>query len=72
MLLIPVYSWQVFVLRCRPDALRSGVDDFVRAAIAVAIVGSAAAALSRLSALPELRTTYLGVAATAALYRLSA
>ena len=51
-----------------PDALRFGVDDLGRAAIAVAIVGVAAAALSRLSALPELRTTYLGVAATAAVY----
>ena len=51
-----------------PDALRVGVDDFVRAAIAVAIVGAAAAALSRLSSLPDLRTLYLGVAATAAVY----
>ncbi|MEA2180678.1 MAG: hypothetical protein QOG77_3975, partial [Solirubrobacteraceae bacterium] len=51
-----------------PDALRVGVDDFLRAAIAVAIVGAAAAALSRLSALPDLRTAYVGVAATAAVY----
>jgi uncharacterized membrane protein len=51
-----------------PDALRNGVDDFVPAAIAVAIVGVTAAGLSRLSSLPELRTIYLGVAATAAVY----
>jgi uncharacterized membrane protein len=51
-----------------PDALRSGVEDFGEAALAVVIVGAAAAGLSRLSTLPELRTTYLGVAATAAVY----
>jgi len=51
-----------------PEALRSGIDDLGGAALAVAIVGAAAVALSRLSALPELRTTYLGVAATAAVY----
>jgi len=51
-----------------PDALRDGVDDFVPAAIAVAIVGVTAAVLSRLSTLPDLRTIYLGVAATAAVY----
>ena len=51
-----------------PEALRSGVEDLSTAAIAVAIVGAAAAALSRLSALPELRMAYLGVAATAAVY----
>ena len=51
-----------------PDALRFGLDDFGSAAIAVVIVGATAAALSRLSALPELRAAYLGIAATAALY----
>jgi uncharacterized membrane protein len=51
-----------------PEALRAGVEDFSTAAIAVGIVGAAAAALSRLSALPDLRTAYLGVAATAAVY----
>ena len=51
-----------------PDALRVGVDDFVVAAIAVAIVGASGGGLSRLSTLPELRTAYLGVAATAAIY----
>ena len=56
------------MLEAPPDALRFGVDDFVRAVIAVAIVGAAAAALSRLSSLPELRTTYLGVAAITAVY----
>jgi uncharacterized membrane protein len=51
-----------------PDALRNGVDDFVVAALAVAIVGGSAVALSRVSTQPDLRTVYLGVAATAAVY----
>jgi uncharacterized membrane protein len=51
-----------------PDALRFGVDDLGVAAIAVALVGAAALALSRLVTLPELRTAYAGVAATAAIY----
>lgn len=50
------------------DALRSGVEDLGDAAVAVAIVGAAAAALSRLSTLPDLRTAYVGVAAAAAVY----
>jgi uncharacterized membrane protein len=56
------------VFEAPPDALRSGVEDFVEAALAVAIVGGTAAALSRLSTLPDLRLTYAGVAATAAVY----
>jgi uncharacterized membrane protein len=56
------------LLEAPPDALRSGVDDFLLAAIAVAIVGVTAAALSRLSSLPELRMIFAGVAATAAVY----
>ncbi|HUQ23089.1 MAG TPA: DUF2339 domain-containing protein [Gaiellaceae bacterium] len=56
------------LIEAPPEALRVGVDDFVRAAIAVGVVGATAAALSRLSSLPELRTTYVGVAATAAVY----
>ena len=51
-----------------PEALRSGVEDFSTAAIAVAIVGAAAFGLSRLATLPDLRTAYLGVGATAAVY----
>lgn len=51
-----------------PDALRDGVEDLGLAALAVAIVGAAAAALSRLVTLPDLRTAYAGVAATAAVY----
>ena len=51
-----------------PDALRHGVDDLGLAALAVAIVGTAAAALSRLVTLPDLRTAFLGVAAAAAVY----
>jgi uncharacterized membrane protein len=50
------------------EALRTGVEDFGTAAIAVAIVGAAAAGLSRLSTFPDLRTAYLGLAATAAVY----
>jgi len=56
------------IFEAPPVALRSGVDDLGVAAIAVAIVGGTAFALSRLSSLPELRETYLGVAATAAVY----
>ena len=51
-----------------PDALRSGVEDLGVAALAVAIVGATAAALSRMSVLPEHRLAYVGVAATAAVY----
>ena len=50
------------------DALRIGVEDFGAAAIAVAIVGAAAAGLSRLSTFPDLSRAYLGLAATAAVY----
>jgi uncharacterized membrane protein len=56
------------LIEAPPDALRLGVDDFVRAAIAVAVVGATAAGLGRLSSLPELRTAYAGLAATAAVY----
>lgn len=56
------------LIEAPPDALRHGVDDFVRAAIAVAVVGVAAAVLSRLSSSPELRLVYVGIAATAAVY----
>lgn len=56
------------VFEAPPDALRSGVEDFGVAALAVAIVGGTAAALSRLSTLPDLRVVYAGVAATAAVY----
>ena len=56
------------VFEAPPDALRSGVEDFGTAALAVAIVGATAAALSRLSTLPDLRVLYAGVAATAAVY----
>lgn len=51
-----------------PEALRAGVEDLGQAALAVAIVGAAAAALSRLATLPDLRTAYAGVAAAAAVY----
>lgn len=51
-----------------PEALRAGVEDLGQAALAVAIVGAAAATLSRLVTLPDLRTAYVGVAATAAMY----
>jgi uncharacterized membrane protein len=51
-----------------PEALRSGADDFGVAALAVAIVGATAFALGRLAELPELRPTYFGIAATAAVY----
>jgi uncharacterized membrane protein len=52
-----------------PDALRTGVDDFADAAIAVALVGLAAFGLSRLvEGFPELSTIYLAVAAVAAIY----
>jgi uncharacterized membrane protein len=51
-----------------PDALRSGVEDFGEAAVAVVVSGAAAFGLSRLSTLPDLRAAYLGVAATAAVY----
>ena len=56
------------MIEAPPDALRSGLEDFGTAAIAVVIVGATAAALSRLSVVPELRLAYLGIAATAALY----
>jgi uncharacterized membrane protein len=56
------------VFEAPPDALRSGVEDFGAAAVAIVIVGAAAAGLSRLATLSELRTAYLGVAATAAVY----
>lgn len=52
-----------------PDALQAGADDFGVAAIAVAIVGTAAAGLSALSGgVAQLRLVYAGIAAVAAVY----
>jgi len=56
------------MLEAPPEALRVGADDFGQAAIAVAVVGAAAATLSLLSTLPDLRTASAGAAATAAVY----
>jgi uncharacterized membrane protein len=50
------------------EGLRTGVEDFSIAAIAVAIVGAAAVGLSRLTTFPDLQRAYVGVAATAAVY----
>jgi len=56
------------LFEARPDALRYGVEDLGLAAIAIAIVGGAAVALSRLSTASELRLAYACIAATAAVY----
>ena len=57
------------VFEAPPEALRSGADDFTTAAVAVAIVGAAAAGLSWLCGEHEqLRRALVAIAAIAAVY----
>jgi len=63
-------AWHVLAFEAPPEALRTAVDDFPTAAVAVAIVGLAAAALRRLAPdLPwKLDRAYLATAGLAAIY----